>query len=98
MGHASVNNSALNNNPNRRAAGTSGKIPPPPKGYTRIRIEVLTTAGKDKNCQVNPSDAEVEKAMFAPFGLTAETEADVSRLKKRLGTNDNPFDSAAAND
>lgn len=92
MGHGSVNSFALNNNPSRRTSGAGAKLPPPPKGYSRIWIDVSSTARKDKAGEVKPSDTEIEKAVFARFGLAAETDADVSRLKERLGTTNNPFD------
>lgn len=41
---------------------------------------------------MHPGDSEIEKAVFVRFGLGAETEAGISRLKQRLGTTDNPFD------
>ncbi len=91
MGYGSSNSFALNNNPNRQAVGAGTKLPPP-KGYSRIWIDVTSTAGKDKTGQVHPNDAEIEKAVFARFGLAAETDGDLSRLRERLGTTDNPFD------
>lgn len=93
MGYGGGSNLTLNNNPNRRAVGAgAAKLPPPTKGFARIWIDVSSTAGKDKTGQVHPTDAEIEKAVFARFGLSAETDANVSRLKERLGTTDNPFD------
>lgn len=84
MGQGNVNNFALNNNPNRLTRGAGAKLPPPPKGYSRIWIDVSSSARKDKAGEVHPSDSEIEKALFARFGLAAETEVDMSRLKERL--------------
>ncbi len=65
---------------------------PPDKGYTRIWVEVHSSAQKGKDGKATLSDEDVERALFNRFGMRTETQADLQKLKDRLGTTDNPFD------
>ncbi len=67
-------------------------LAPPDKGYTRIRVEVHSAAQKGRDGKVVLSDEDVERALFDKFGLHTDTQADLQKLKDRLGTTDNPFD------
>ena len=64
---------------------------PPDKGYTRIWVEVHSSAQKGKDGKVMLSEEDVERALFNRFGLHTDTQADLQKLKDRLGTTDNPF-------
>ncbi|MDQ3747873.1 MAG: hypothetical protein M3367_02490 [Acidobacteriota bacterium] len=85
-------NEVTADNTRSRSVQTQTKIAPPPKGYTRIWIDVASSVGKDKDGKVMLSDADVERALFNPFALPTGTEADLQKLKTRLGTTENPFD------
>ncbi len=85
-------NEVTADNTRLRGVQAQTKIAPPPKGYTRIWIDVSSGVGKDKDGKVTLSDANVERALFNRFALPTGTEADLQKLKTRLGTTENPFD------
>lgn len=93
MGHGSVNNNnsfAFGNAANRPASGAGDKLPPP-DGRTLLRIDVRSSVQPDKNGKVIVPDADIERAVFAHFGLKSESKEDLQRLKDILRTTENPF-------
>lgn len=93
MGHGSVNNNnsfAFGNAANRPASGAGDKLPPP-DGRTLLRIDVRSSVQPDKNGKVIVPDADIERAVFAHFGLKSESKEDLQRLKDILKTTENPF-------
>lgn len=93
MGHGSVNNNssfAFGNAANRRASGAGDKLPPP-DGRTLVRIDVRSSVQPDKNGKVIVPDADIERAVFAHFGLKSESKEDLQKLKDILRTTENPF-------
>lgn len=93
MGHGSVNNNnsfALGNAANRPASGV-GSLRPTPDGRTLIKIDVRSSVQPDKNGKVIIPDADIERAVFARFGLKSDTKEDLQKLKDILKTTENPF-------
>lgn len=91
MGYSNVgSNFSSGNLSNRPVTGAGGKLPPS-GDRTLIWVDVKSSVKPGKDGNVELPDDDIERAVFAKFGLSVKDETDLEKLKSILKTTENPF-------